>query len=156
MKLKYRMMPPNALIQKLKAFKPRESHVARADHQRHQIIREAEQHRHAHQEDHGRAVHGEQLVEGLRRDEMIVRDGQLDAHDRGFQAADHQEQDAVDDVHQAELLVIDRDDPLVHTGRTAAWRPRCAGETDIGFETESALDISGFPMSLAASSSDSR
>ncbi len=44
----------------------------------------------------------------------LCGNGQLDAHHRGFQPADHQKQDAVEDVHQAEFLVIDRDDPLVH------------------------------------------
>ena len=92
----------------------REGHVARADHQRHKVIRKSEQQRHADEEDHRRAVHGEQLVEELRRNEVVVRDGQLDAHHRGFEAADHQEQDPVHDVHEAELLVIDRDDPIVH------------------------------------------
>jgi len=54
------------------------------------------------------------LVEELRRDEVVMRDGQLDTHNRGFEAADHQKQDAVEDVHQAEFLVIYGDDPFMH------------------------------------------
>ena len=46
---------------------PREGQVARADHQRHKIIREAEDYRHPDQKYHRRAVHGEQLIEHLRR-----------------------------------------------------------------------------------------
>jgi len=45
---------------------------------------------------------------------MIVRHGQLGPHDRGFDAPDHQEEYSVTEVHQAQLLVIDRDDPFVH------------------------------------------
>ena len=134
---------------------PRKRHVARADHQRHQIVGEAEQNRHADQEDHGRAVHGEQTVERLRRNEMVVRDGQLDAHDRGFQAADHQEQDAVADVHQAESLVIDGDDPVVHAVEQRPGNFR-AGETTIGFKIDSAFAISCFPVRASAESADRR
>ncbi len=126
-------------------IQPRKRHVARADHQGHEIVGEPEQQRHADQENHRRAMHGEQAVKGLRRNKMVVRNGQLDPHDRGFQASDHQKQDAVADVHQAELLVIDGDDPLVHA---VEQRPRdyLAGGTNIGFEMESASSHQLYPV----------
>ena len=68
------------MIQKLKAFRRGKRHVARADHQRDKIVAEAEENRHADEEDHGGAVHGEQAVEDLRRDEVIVGNGELNAH----------------------------------------------------------------------------
>ena len=91
----------------------RKRHVARPDHQRNQIIGETKYDGHGSEEDHGRAMHGEQAIEDFGRDEVIVGDRQLGAHDRGFHATDHQEQDAVAEVHQPQPLVIDRDDPVV-------------------------------------------
>ena len=58
-------------------------------------------------------MHGEQAVEDLRRDEVVVGDGKLDAHQQRFNARDDQEDERVADVHQADLLVIDRGDPVV-------------------------------------------
>ncbi len=42
-----------------------ESHVARADHERDEIVSHAEEDGHSHEEDHGGAVHGKELVEDL-------------------------------------------------------------------------------------------
>ena len=91
----------------------REGHVARADHQRDKIVAEAEEDGHAHEEDHGGAVHGEELVEDLRRDEVIVGHGELNAHQDRFEAGDDQKDERVDDVHQADLFVVDGGQPLV-------------------------------------------
>ena len=41
----------------------------------HEVGREADQDRHDDQEDHGRAVHGEDLVVGLRRQQVVFRAG---------------------------------------------------------------------------------
>jgi len=68
---------------------------------------------HGSEENHRRAMHGEQPVKGLGRDQMIVRNRQLGTHDRGFHPANHQEQDAVAEVHHPKLFVIDRDNPVV-------------------------------------------
>ena len=94
-------------------IEPRKGHVARADHQRDKIVAKAEQNRHADKEHHRRAVHGEQLVEDLRRDEVIVGHGQLNAHQQRFDACDDQERQRIGDVHQPDLLVIDGRHPLV-------------------------------------------
>ena len=48
---------------------PRKGHVAGADHQRHEVIAQADQNRHADEEDHRRAVHREELVERVGRQE---------------------------------------------------------------------------------------
>ena len=45
---------------------------------------------------------------------MIVWNRELDAHQGCFNAADNQENEGVHDVHQAELLVIHRRQPLIH------------------------------------------
>src|SRR6202034_4252166 len=62
------------------SIEARKSHVARADHQRDKIVAEAKQDRHAYEEDHRGAVHGKEAIEGLRRDEVIVGNQKLDAH----------------------------------------------------------------------------
>ncbi len=90
-----------------------EGHVARADHQRDKIVSHAEEDGHSHEEDHGGAVHGEELVEDLRRDEVIVGEGQLNAHQDRFKASDDQKEEGVDDVHQPDFFVIDCRQPLV-------------------------------------------
>ncbi len=107
----------------------REGHVARADHQRHQIIRDSKDDGHGREEDHGRAMHGEHAIEGLGRNQMIVGDRQLGSHDRGFHPADYQEQNAIADIHQPDLFVIDGDDPVVHT-----LEERPAGRARFGHE----------------------
>ena len=61
---------------------PGKGHIPRADHQRHKIVGESKQQRHADQENHSRAVHGEELIEQLRRNEVVVRDDELDADRR--------------------------------------------------------------------------
>ena len=50
---------------------------------------------------------------------MVVRDGQLNPHEDRFDAGDHQEEQRVDDVHQAEVLVIDRHHPFVQPSPAA-------------------------------------
>ncbi len=58
-------------------------------------------------------MHGEQAIEDLRRDEGVVGDGELNADEQSFNARDDQEDERVGDVHQADLLVIDRGDPIL-------------------------------------------
>ncbi len=45
---------------------------------------------------------------------MVVRNRELDPHDGGFDSADHQEHQGINDVQDAEPLVIDGRDPLMH------------------------------------------
>ena len=88
-------------------------HVSRADHQWHKVVGKAEQDGHGHEENHGRAVHGEHAIEHLRRNKIVVRAHQLDAHDDRFDAADDKKKEGVEDVHHAQPLVIDRGYPFV-------------------------------------------
>ena len=87
------------------------SHVSGANHERNEEIAEAEKNGHGDEKDHSGAVHGEHLIEELRGDEMIVGNDELDAHDGGFNAADHEEQDGVEDIEDAEAFVVDGSDP---------------------------------------------
>ena len=92
---------------------PRKGHVARADHQRDKIVAESEQNGHAHQEHHGRPVHGEQPVKGGRGYERVMRNGKLDADQQSLDARDHEENQCVADVENAQLLMVDGHHPAV-------------------------------------------
>ncbi len=90
-----------------KRVQPRKGHVARAQHQGPQIVREAGQDRRSVEEDHRHAVHGEDLVVLLRRQQVHVRCGQLSAQDQRLDTADQQEDEGQHDVANADLLVVD-------------------------------------------------
>ena len=60
-------------------IQPRESHVPCADHQRHEVIGESNDQRHPHEEHHGGAMHGEDAVENLGGEKVIIRYGELNA-----------------------------------------------------------------------------
>ncbi len=92
---------------------PRERHVGRADLQRQHQVGEAEHDRGRVEQQHDRAVHGEQLVELLVRQELQTGRGQLGAHQQRHQAADEEEDHAGDAVHDADHLVIGGGDQLV-------------------------------------------
>ena len=91
----------------------RKGHIARADHQRNQVIAHPEQNRHAHQEHHGGAVHGEQFVVDFRREKVIVRDSKLNADGHRLGSGHQQEKERVHNVQDAKLLVIDRHHPAM-------------------------------------------
>ncbi|KOS76519.1 hypothetical protein DM46_2854 [Burkholderia mallei] len=92
----------------------RKRDVARADLQRHDDVHQADHERHRHEEDHDDAVRGEDLVIVVRRQIAgpVVRERELQAHHHrvGEAAQQHDERD--DDVHHAELLVVDGREPL--------------------------------------------
>jgi hypothetical protein len=58
-------------------------------------------------------MHGEHPVEDLRRDKIVMRTNQLNAHDRRFDSADHEKNQGVDDIQNAQPLVIDGRNPFV-------------------------------------------
>jgi hypothetical protein len=66
-------------------------------------------------------VHREQGVERLGRDEVGVRHRQLQPHQGGLDPADHKETEGHDDVHDAQSLVVHRDDPLMEPVESG-WR----------------------------------
>ena len=53
-----------------------------------------------------------------------MRDGELDADDQRFDARDQQEEQRIADVQDADLLVIDRDDPAVNDFKISRARRR--------------------------------
>jgi hypothetical protein len=85
---------------------PGESHVRGADLQRHDVVGEREQQRGGEQQQHDRAVHREQLVVLLRRQELHTRTRQLSPHEQGQHAADQEEPERRGEVHQADLLRV--------------------------------------------------
>src|ERR1700679_3834768 len=88
-------------------------HIARAQHQRQKVVAETEGDRHRHEKNHRGAVHGENTIKGFRADEVIVRKEELDANDDRLDATDHKEEQGVQHVHDAQLLVINGDYPAV-------------------------------------------
>ncbi|VBN36182.1 Uncharacterised protein [Burkholderia pseudomallei] len=94
----------------------RKRHVARAEHQRPQIVREAGQHGQRVQEDHRHAVHREQLVVLLGVQQRAVGLRELDAHHERLGAAREQERERGDDVAQPDALVVDRREPAPPAG----------------------------------------
>jgi hypothetical protein len=97
----------------------RKRHVARADHQRHEVVGKAYEHRHDEEEDHRRAVHREQRVVDLRRDQAVVRLAQLQAHHQRFYTADDEEHERRDHVEDPDPLVVGRRQPAHQAVRLA-------------------------------------
>ncbi|NCL75368.1 hypothetical protein AIIKEEIJ_02828 [Rhodococcus sp. YH1] len=89
-------------------------HVRSADLQRQQIVGEAEEHRGRVQQQHDRAVHGEQLVVLLVRQELQAGHGELTTDEQCHEAADEEPREGRHDVHHADDLVVgggdDRED----------------------------------------------
>src|SRR5579884_1038005 len=95
-----------------KSVQARESHIARAYHQRHDIVTKTNRHGHHEEEDHREAMHGEYLVIGLRVEDLAVRDRQLRANEQGLHATDQEKEKGGNDVHNADLFMIDGGQPL--------------------------------------------
>ncbi len=96
---------------------PREGHVARADHQRDEVVAEARQHRHDEQEDHRRPVHREELVVDLRADERVVRLAKLQADHQRLGAAEDEERERGDEVEDPDSLVVGGREPAHQAAR---------------------------------------
>ena len=81
--------------------------------------------RHDHEEHHRDAVHREGLVVEVGRDELAVRLGQLDPDEQRLDAADEEEHQRGRAVHDADLLVVDAEQPrLPAAGDVGAGRRR--------------------------------
>ena len=89
----------------------REGHVARPDHDRHHVVRDAGQEDGDEEEDHRHAVRRDDLVVGLRVDDLQVRLRQLEADDQREDPPDHEAEDACDHVHDPDQLVVGRRQP---------------------------------------------
>ncbi len=103
---------------------PREGHVRRADHQRHDVVAEAGQDRDDEQEQHQRGVDRERLVVLGVGQELEAGLGQLDPDDQGEDPAQQEEQDRVEEVQDPDLLVVGRRQPLVQARPIACARRR--------------------------------
>ena len=91
----------------------RKCHVARADHERHKIDRKSGENGRRIPEDHGCAVHGKDLVVGLRRQKRHIGVGQLQAHQQRLEAANDQEDKGSDEITNAQFFVIDGGEPAI-------------------------------------------
>ncbi|MCY1170566.1 hypothetical protein D9M73_106430 [compost metagenome] len=92
-----------------------EGHVARADLQRHDEVHQARDQRHRHEEDHDHAVRGEDLVVMVGRQVtgVAVKGHRLlRAHHQRVGEAAHEHHQSEDDVHDADLLVVDAGEPV--------------------------------------------
>ena len=89
----------------------RERHVARADLEGKNVINEPKQRRHHHEEDHRRAMHGEELVEGVGVKEVVVRQGQLEADEKRFQSAHDEKEERRHHIKNSDPFVIDGGEP---------------------------------------------
>ena len=106
----------------------RKRHVARADHERHHVVPEARPDRDDPQEDHRRPVHREDLVVLLGREEGVLRLGKLDADQQRHHTADQEEEEGREQVHDRDLLVVDRGDPAEDPFRLVEARELRAGQ----------------------------
>ena len=86
---------------------PRESEVLRADHDRHQEVAEHRRDRRdQEEEDHHHAVHGEELVVGLGREQVAGRRQQLEPDQEREDAAEDEEDGDRDQVEHRDALVV--------------------------------------------------
>ena len=97
----------------------RERDVARADHQRDEVVAERGRDRHPEQEHHRGAVHREELVVTRRAEDRAVRLRELQPDEQRLDAADAEEEERERGVHDRDLLVVDRGDPAELPGRLA-------------------------------------
>ena len=93
---------------------PRERHVGRPDHERHEVVREAGENRNADEKHHRRPVDRDELVVVVRADDARVRLGELQPHDQCHQSREDEEDEAGGDVEDPDPLVIRRDEPARH------------------------------------------
>ena len=87
-------------------IQPGERHIRCADLQRHHVVREGEHDRRGEQQQHDRAVHGEQLVVLLGGQKLHTRPGQFAAHQQGHEPAGEEEPERGDQVHDPDLLRV--------------------------------------------------
>ena len=91
---------------------PRERHVGRADLQRHQLVREPDEQRGGEQQQHERAVHGEQLVVLLVGHHVLVRPEELDPDEEGHHPGAQEEEERGDQVQVPDDLVVGGGQPV--------------------------------------------
>ena len=113
------------------SIEARESHVARADLERHDVVGQPEEHRHGDEKNHRRAMHREDHVIGVRMQQGVVRNGQLQPNEQRFDPADDEENQPRHHVENADPLVIDRGEPR-HLPMLPLFRSQNAGAIQNG------------------------
>ena len=88
-----------------------ERHIPRADLQRDEQVEKCRAQWHDHEEDHGRAMHREQLVEHLRRYDASVREHQLEADDARLEATNEEPEQRGPQVQRGDAFMIDGRQP---------------------------------------------
>ena len=94
-----------------KRVQSRKGDVTRTDLQRDQEVEERRRERHDGEEDHRRAMHREQLVVHVGRNELSIRRRQLGTEHGGLEAAEHEEEQAGDQIKRPDALVVHRGEP---------------------------------------------
>jgi hypothetical protein len=72
-------------------------------------------------------MHREHPVEYLGRHQVVVRNHELEAHDRRFNPADDEKDQRIPDVQNAQSFVIDGRHPFVNSVHEWKGYRRCAG-----------------------------
>jgi hypothetical protein len=91
----------------------RKSDVSNPQHQRNEVICEAHEDRHRHEENHRGAVHCEKSIEDFRGNDVQARAGELQPDQQNLDAARNQHRERIENIKDAEFFVIDRRDPVV-------------------------------------------
>jgi hypothetical protein len=90
--------------------------------ERNHVVEEHGRQRHDRQEDHGRAVHREQLVVRVRRQECVLRAAELNSQQQRLDPAHQEEEESGGAVENPDPLVIDRGNPAPKAGLLAVRR----------------------------------
>ncbi len=94
----------------------RKRHIACANLQRNQVVHQAGDQRHGHEENHDHAVGRENLIVVVRRQETFIAvegNGLLGTHHDRIGKATHHHDQAQHHVHDADLLVVNAGEPVV-------------------------------------------
>ncbi len=100
------------LVSASEEVQPREGDVLRADHDRQEEVPQRRgDARDDEQEDHDRSVEREEAIVGLRVHDRLASREELEPHEEGEDAAGQESEADHRQVHQADSLVIERDEP---------------------------------------------
>ena len=75
-------------------------------------------------------MHREHAIENLGRNEMVVRNDELNPHDGRFDAANDKKYEGVENIENPQLLVIHSDNPIVKDRANGLRHFASGGERD--------------------------